>query len=154
MIVPMADAGLELTLRRTVPAARERVFRAWTNADELKQWFAVAEGYTTPIAEVDLRVGGRYRLGMQPPDSSELHIAEGVYREIRPPEKIVFTWRWESMPETERDTLVTVEFIAHGNTTEVVLRHEAFAEAAQRDTHDEGWRGCLASLKRFLGKEV
>src|SRR6266852_6081518 len=101
MIVPMADAGLALTVHRTVSASRERAFRAWTDADELKKWFGVAEGYTTPIAEVDLRVGGRYRLGMQPPNSSELYIVQGVYREIREPEKIVFTWRWESMPETE-----------------------------------------------------
>ena len=54
----------------------------------LRQWFAVAEGYTTPIAEVDLRVGGRYRLGMQAPDNDDLMVAAGAYREVTRPERL------------------------------------------------------------------
>jgi uncharacterized protein YndB with AHSA1/START domain len=70
------------------------VFHAWTDPEQLKKWFAVADGFTTPIADVDLRIGGRYRLGMQPPGNEPVLIVGGVYREIISPEKLVFTWRW------------------------------------------------------------
>ena len=88
------DSATMLKIRRYYHASRERVFRAWTNPEQLKQWFAVAEGFTTPIADVDLKVGGRYRLGMQPPGDDGVLIAGGVYQQISPPEKLVFTWRW------------------------------------------------------------
>jgi uncharacterized protein YndB with AHSA1/START domain len=140
-------------LRRTYPATRERLFRAWTDPRELKKWFAVNDGYTTPLAEVDLRVGGRYRLGLQPPGDEELLVVGGEYREIIRPERIVFTWRWE--PSTEHDpfTLVTVEFLARGAVTELILTHEAFLEEAHVKSHQTGWEGCLSQLGTMLARE-
>lgn len=88
------DSVTMLNIRRLYHASRERVFRAWTDPNQLKKWFAVAEGFTTPIADVDLRVGGRYRLGMKPPGEDGVLIVSGVYQQILPPEKLVFTWRW------------------------------------------------------------
>jgi uncharacterized protein YndB with AHSA1/START domain len=67
-----------LQINRIYRASRERVFRAWTEAEQLKKWFAVAEGFTIPIAEVDLTVGGKYRLGMQPPGDDGVLIVGGV----------------------------------------------------------------------------
>jgi uncharacterized protein YndB with AHSA1/START domain len=145
---------LRLDVQRTYPASRERTFRAWTDPDQLKKWFAAADGYTTPIAEIDLRVGGSYRLGMQPPNSSDIYIVHGVYREIRAPEKIVFTWRWESAGNEVPDTLVTVQFFAYGDSTKVVITHEGFANTSQHDQHAEGWRGCLNTLDRLLREEA
>jgi uncharacterized protein YndB with AHSA1/START domain len=133
-----------------IPAVRSRVFRAWTDPAQLKKWFAVTEGFTTPIADVDLQIGGRYRLGMQPPGDDQILIVGGVYREIIPPEKLVFTWRWESSDEDEPETLVTVNFIAHGDVTEVVLYHERFTSEALRDKHGEGWAGCMDHLIRLF----
>ena len=147
--VPVDDVTV-LQTRRTFPARLEVVFRAWTEPAALRQWFAVAEGYTTPVAEVDLRVGGRYRLGMQAPDSDRLMVATGAYREVSPPEKLVFTWRWESAPRDEPDTLVTVEFRQRDDATEVVLTHSLFPGAAERDMHLEGWQGCLNSLESVI----
>jgi uncharacterized protein YndB with AHSA1/START domain len=116
-------------------------------------WFAVAEGYTTPIAEVDLRIGGRYRLGMQPPNNSPVLIVSGFYRLIQPLEKLVFTWSWEAAGPDEPETLVTVEFIALGYETQVVLTHEQFATIEGRDQHGEGWQGCLNRLSLVLENE-
>ena len=144
------DPANVLNLRRSIPATRDRVFRAWTDPKQLKQWFAVADGYTTPIAEVDLRVGGRYRLGMKPPGDEPLLVVGGVYREVLPSQRLVFTWRWESPNEDEPETLVTVEFIEKGSATEVVLQHELFEDAAARDKHGEGWVGCLDHLERLF----
>ncbi len=142
-----------LQIERNFKAPREKVFRAWTNAGALRMWFAVAEGFTTPIAEVDLRIGGRYRLGMKPPDNGPILIVGGVYRMIRPPEKLVFTWSWEAAGSDEPETLVTVEFIDLGDETQVVLTHEQFVTTEARDQHGDGWQGCLNRLTLALENE-
>ena len=144
------DPATMLQINRTYRASREKVFRAWTESEQLRKWFAVAEGFTVPIAEVDLKVGGKYRLGMQPPGDDGVLIASGAYRQILPPEKLVFTWHWETPNANEPETLVTVEFYERGNATEVVLRHELFNDLSQRDKHLEGWEGCLNQLERLM----
>jgi uncharacterized protein YndB with AHSA1/START domain len=139
-----------LEMRRRIRTSREKAFEAWTDPGQLRQWFAVAEGFTTPIAEVDLRVGGRYRLGMKAPGENPLLVVGGMYREILPPERLVFTWQWESADPDEPQTVVTVEFNEAAGVTEIVLKHELFTGVPQRDKHGEGWAGCLANLQRLL----
>jgi uncharacterized protein YndB with AHSA1/START domain len=137
-----------LHLRRTFAAPREKVFRAWTDPEELKTWWG-PEGYATPSAEVDLRVGGKYRLGMMKLPNGEIFYLSGIYREVRPPERLVYTWCWEAEPELG-ETLVTVEFLKVGNSTEVLLTHEFFPTEKARDDHSRGWNGCLDRLTRAL----
>lgn len=144
------DSDTMLQIHRTYRASRARVFRAWTEPEQLKKWFAVAEGFITPIAEVDLQIGGKYRLGMQPPGDDGVLIVGGIYRLISPPEKLVFTWRWETPSADEPETLVTVEFHERDNATEVVLKHELFTDIGQREKHREGWEGCLNQLERLI----
>jgi len=98
---------------------------------------------------LDLRVGGRYRIVMHGPNG-ETHRVGGVYREIVPNRKLVYTWAWESTPE--RESLVTVEFRSAGQGTELVLTHERFADTEARDKHQQGWNGCLDRLGRYLSK--
>ncbi len=138
-----------LRLSRVFNAPRARVFRAWTDPEELKKWWGVGEGYTTPIAEVDLRVGGRYRLGMKPPDHDHIFIVTGVFREVLPPEKLVYTWAWEGIAMTDlggAETLVTVEFRDLGGSTEVVLVHEHLPTRKAREEHSYGWASLLERL--------
>ena len=137
-----------LNLRRTFKAPRKKVFQAWTDPEELKKWWG-PEGYATPPAEVDLRVGGKYRLGMRKLPDGELFYLSGIYREVRPPEKLVYTWRWEAQPE-HGETLVTVEFRELRDSTEVVLTHERFPTEKARDDHNRGWSGCLDRLAKLL----
>lgn len=144
------NQGMLLELNRRIRTRRERVFEAWTKPDQLKQWFAVSEGHTTPIAEVDLKVGGKYRLGMKAPGNNPILIAGGVYQEIVYPERLVFTWRWESGDPNETETLVTVEFHEQDDMTNVMLKHELFTDIPQRDSHGEGWAGCLDNLVRLM----
>ncbi len=144
------DSSPETTLhlRRTFAAPREKVFRAWTDPEELKKWWG-PEGYATPSADVDLRVGGKYRLGMMKLPNGEVFYLSGVYREVRPPKRLVYTWRWEAQPELG-EPLVTVEFHEAGNSTEVVLTHEFFPTEQARDDHNKGWNSCLDRLARAL----
>jgi uncharacterized protein YndB with AHSA1/START domain len=137
-----------LELRRIFAAPRERVFRAWTAPEELKRWHAPGP-LSTPLAEVDLRVGGTYRIHMRAPDGNE-HRVTGVYREVDPPSKLVFTWHWETDPPGGDDTLVTVEFQDRGPATEVLLRHEQFRTSDARANHEDGWTACFVKLAAIL----
>lgn len=140
---------LALTVRRTYRADRERVFRALTDPTELTQWFSPEE-LTTPEATVDLKVGGAFRIVMQAPDGSR-HIAVGTYREIRRPDRLVFTWRWDSgMAEYKGDSVITVELLAKGDGTELVLTHEGFPDEAARTSHEKGWVSTLKHLDGVL----
>ncbi len=95
-----------------------------------------------------MRVGGRFRLGMQIPGGKQANIATGVYHYIQRPEKLIFTWSWEG--DNASETLVTIEFIPAGDKTELVLNHSNFTSQEQRDQHLQGWIGCLNSLELAL----
>ena len=149
------QTGISLRMRKTINAPRERVFDAWTQPELLHKWWGAHESFSAPIAEVDLRVGGKYRLGMLEPGKDAPYVSWGVYREVSPPEKLVFTWSWEKTPGDDADfmpaeTLVTVEFIDKGGVTEVVLTHEQFPDEHMRDEHQGGWGGCLDGLDRLF----
>ncbi len=141
-----SDAPI-LRLERTFAAPRERVFRAWTDAAELARWFAPTDGHTTKVIELEVRVGGRYRVEMHPP-SGNVHTVTGTFREIRPPDRLVFTWAWEGKDMGE--TLVTLELQDRGGSTELVLTHELFPTQELRDQHNQGWDGCLSRLVKLV----
>ncbi len=149
MTAAKSTAEITLKLKRTFAAPREKVFRAWTDPNELKKWWRVQDDWAIPIAEVDLRIGGKYRLGMQSPDGTTPYVVGGIYREVKFPEKLVYTWKWEGSEEAE--TLVTVVFRElGGDSTQVELTHERFATKEARDKHNEGWKGCLAQLEKLF----
>lgn len=137
-----------LTLRRHYRVAPDKVWRAWTDPQALKIWFGPEEIVSVPLAEVDLRVGGRFRVTMRAADG-ETHDVSGIYREIVPNRKLVFSWAWRSTPE--RESLVTVQIEPDGNGCELVLMHQQFFDEAARDAHNHGWTGALVKLARWLG---
>jgi uncharacterized protein YndB with AHSA1/START domain len=135
-----------LVIKRTFAASAERVFAAWTRPELLKQWMGPGP-VTVSEAEVDLSVGGAYRLVMHDP-KGDTHIPSGTYEEIVPNEKLVFNWTWANVEEVTR---VTVELREIGdNETELTLTHTGFAEKEARDHHEEGWNGCLDKLPPAL----
>ena len=140
-----------LELRRTFTAHRDRVFRAWTDPEQIVKWMSPREGIMAEFAEFDLRVGGRYRIGYRTPD--RLLIVGGVFSHVAAPEKLVYTWIWEEPSENAgAETVVTVEFLERGGATELVLTHERFPNQAMRDNHQQGWTGGLASLGAYFGR--
>lgn len=142
-----APTPITLRLQRTFAAPPERVFRAWTTPAEMKRWKAPGD-MTTPLAEVDLRAGGRYRIHMRAPDGA-LHRLSGVYRVVEPPKKLVYTWQWEHEPDAP-EMLVTVEFRGRGAKTELVLTHELLPNEASRQAHEHGWTGCFEKLAQVV----
>jgi uncharacterized protein YndB with AHSA1/START domain len=143
-------SSLSLTLRRTYAAPREAVFRAWTDPKELTRWWG-PPGYDVPSADVDLKVGGRYRLAMRKLPDGEPYYVHGVYQEITIPERLVFTWNWEAGgPPFGSNTLVTLEFRETAGGTEMVLTHERFDTEMACTAHTKGWEGGLGKLSTFF----
>jgi uncharacterized protein YndB with AHSA1/START domain len=135
-----------LVVRKTIRASAERLYTAWTNPAQLKLWWG-PRGVQCTDVEIDLRIGGRYRIANQFPDGKILWIT-GTFESIEPPRKLVYTWRLEAQTDTlER---VTVQFEPRGNETEVIVTHELIPDETLRDMHQQGWIGCLEGLANYL----
>jgi uncharacterized protein YndB with AHSA1/START domain len=137
---------ITLIVRKTIAATPERLFAAWTEPAQLRKWWG-PEGVECIDPEVDLRVGGSYRIGNRLPDGKVLWIA-GEFEVIEPPRRLTYTWRLEGMSESEER--VTVRFEARGDVTEVIVTHERISSEALRDQHQHGWQGCLDGLAGYL----
>jgi uncharacterized protein YndB with AHSA1/START domain len=135
-----------LVVRKTIRATAARLFDAWTSPAQIKQWWG-PESVVCVDAEIDLRVGGRYRIANRMPDGRILWIA-GVFELIEAPYKLVYTWALE--PIARPCERVTVQFRPQGESTEVIVTHENVPSASMREGHALGWQGCLAGLAQFL----
>ena len=136
-----------LTVTRTVPFPRDRVFAAWTDPLSVKHWFA-PDGLEASDVEMDVRAGGSYRIGMRAPDGTTVYAA-GEYREVSPPRRLVFTWLWER-DDDPPVSVVTVDFHERDGSTEISLTHDGLPTAESRDGHQDGWLGILEKLESAL----
>ena len=143
------ETARSLRLTRTVAAPPARVFEAWTTPEDMVHW-ASPEGATLEKVEVDLRVGGSYLLAMKNAEGAHW-TAFGTYKEIDPPNRLVYTWDWKEKDHAMGDTLVTVEFNEVDGGTEVVLVHEGFPAEEAKDGHLQGWTSCLDRFEKLLG---
>ena len=136
--------GITLVARRTIRASPARLFEAWTQPAELRIWWG-PRPVTCSSAEVDLRVGGRYRIDNALPNGETITI-EGEFQVVEAPYKLVYTWRAGLDPQSR----VTVRFEPRGDATEVIIVHEQIATDVVRASHEGGWSGCLDGLERFF----
>jgi uncharacterized protein YndB with AHSA1/START domain len=140
---------LSLEITRVVRASAQRVYEAWTHADQLKAWHC-PEGMTISHTQCDARVGGRYVVNMVDTEGRD-HRAVGEYLELVPASRIVLTWDWEVGGGGGTDTRVTVLLRSLAeNESEITLIHERFDNEPCRLDHIGGWTGALNSLKRYL----
>lgn len=142
MTTTVKPTTLEIT--RTLKAPVEKVYRAWTQPEHIVKWFGCGKTGTAE-AQQDLRVGGNFRVDMFCTDG-EVATVTGTYQIVEPNRKLVYTWTNNSQEFPAVDTLVTVEFLAKGNETELVLKHERFEHPISSQGHSMGWG---ASLERF-----
>ena len=148
----MAQANLaekpSLALTRSYPVAPEKVWRAWTDPQALKRWWGPGGNEPVSLAQLDLRVGGRFRIVFGGPEGKD-HEVQGVYKEVMPNRKLVFTWTWpNSTPE--RESLVTIMLHAVQGGTQLDFLHEQLFDATVRDNHQRGWSESLAKLAQYL----
>ena len=136
-----------LTLKRRLAAAPEKVYSAWADPEKLVQWFGPGSVEAGSVkADIDLRVGGRYRISFN--TNGEYNEVGGVYREVVPNERLVFSWAWHSTPE--RESLVTVSLKPDGAGTMLTFLHEQFVDVTARDNHERGWTDLLGKLETYL----
>jgi uncharacterized protein YndB with AHSA1/START domain len=138
-----------LRLERTFNASAEEVFEAWTSTEVLRRWWPAGSDWETPVAEVDVRVGGGLRLVMRSPDGEEFG-GRGEYLEITPHERLVFTWAWDGHEGHEGTQLVEVDFREEDGTTTVVLTNRGLRDEESRRTHREGWEASFDNLDGVL----
>ncbi len=136
-----------LAFKRRLNAPPEKVYAAWTDPQKIIQWFGRTDARPDSFAaEIDARVGGRYRISFS--TDSEYYEVGGVYREVVPNRRLVFSWAWHSTPE--RESLVTVTLKPDGDGTLLTLHHEQLFDQAARDAHEHGWIGMLDNLEKHL----
>ena len=139
---------------QTIRASRARVFRAWTDPELLMRWFIPPDDQMR-VVELDLRAGGRYRL--EGTVRARPWSVWGIYREVAPPSRLVFTWTWDNDAALGeplgKDTVVTVDFRERGADTEVVVTHERLVTEKARAEHQAGWVECLGRIAGIVEKE-
>lgn len=150
----MTDArppeGVVLRLERTFNAPAQVVFDAWISPEVLRRWWPAGPDWDTPVADVDVRVGGKLRLVMRRPDGQEFG-GSGEYLEIRAPERLIFTWRWDGDEGKAGAQIVEVEFNGRPDgTTAVVLTNRGLRDEEARRSHEEGWLASFENLERVL----
>jgi len=148
---PQQAAAHTLVIKRTFDAPRRLVFEAWTRREHLMRWCAPT-GFVVTHADGDARPGGAWRSCMRSPEGED-HWVGGVYREIVPHERLVFTHIWDSPGHAiGHETVCTIELSdAGGGQTLMVFRQDNLKSAASRDGHGSGWREAFDRLAELVG---
>ena len=145
-VEPEAERILSMT--RRIAAPREAVFRAWSDPAELAKWWG-PEGTEPVIDQMDVRPGGAWRTRMINAEGQE-YICSGVYREIAAPERLSFTWAWETDGQRGHETVVTLEFHERDGGTDMIFEQKLFETSEGRRLHSEGWTSSLGRLDRLV----
>jgi uncharacterized protein YndB with AHSA1/START domain len=142
-------AGPELTITRVLDAPRSLVFKVWTQPEHMVRWLG-PKGFSAPSCEMDLRPGGAWRACIRSAEGVD-HWMAGNYREVVPPERLVFTFAWDN-PEGEpgHQTLVTVTFADQDGKTRLTFHQAVFESVESRDSHHGGWSECFDRLADYL----
>ena len=145
-------AELELRLERVLPAATPTVYQMNVEPDMFAQWFG-PRGFSAPSVDFDLRVGGGYRVTMQPPNADAFDLF-GEFSEIDPPERLSYTFRYELPDPDDRDTMVVVSFGDLGETTQLTVEQGTFATEGRRALHEQGWIESIDRLEELLNSRA
>jgi len=150
------SANRELMLTRLINAPREKVYRAWTDPELLKQWFAPLP-YTTPVADLDVRPGGANFIVMRGPDGKDMP-NRGVYLEVVPNERLVFTDAYVNAWEPSEKPYMTVilAFEDQDGKTRYTARVRHWT-VTDREAHEkmgfhQGWGICTDQLTALVAK--
>jgi len=142
-------AVTRLHLEKNLGVAPERVFGAFVDAEQLRQWWGPA-GFTVASLQFDPVEGKDYRIVMRPPEGDVFHI-RGTFREVEPPRRLAYTFVYEEPDPDDQETLVTLTFEPADPGTRLVLEQGPFKTAARWELHRDGWTDTLERLERSFG---
>ena len=140
--------NFSLTMDRDFKASKQAVYKAWTNEEALKKWFAPTKEMETIVHQMEPEVGGKYHIEMLEPNGTS-HVTHGEYVTLDPFDQIIFTWEWQS-EEMEVNSLVTIDLTERDGVTSMVLTHDQLASQFSVDIHTEGWTGCIEQLGLYV----
>jgi len=140
-------SGETLKIERTFQAPAQRVFDAWTSEEVMCRWFHGNHAWETPVAEVDLRLGGAVRVVMRDPVEDAEYGGGGHYTEIDPPNRLAFTWTWD---DEDRETLIEIDFEETDGATTVRFTHSSLQDMEAVSSHEAGWNSALDNLEKAL----
>jgi uncharacterized protein YndB with AHSA1/START domain len=144
----MSEENLEMV--RALPVAPARVFAAFADPDELAKWFG-PEGFSVGSLDSDTRVGGTYRIEMQPPEGDPFYLG-GEFREVDPPGRLAFTFVYEQPDPDDVETLVEISFRDRGESTEIAFTQGRFKTEARRELHRDGWTDSFDRLAQVIAQ--
>lgn len=134
-----------LVIRRTYSASPQQIYAAWTDPKIAAQ-FMCPEDVKSGKIEMDVRVGGKYRIEMLLPNG-ETYVAYGTYQDVQPAKRLSMTWTWEEDNKTdEHETLLSIDLAPNGTGTDLTLTHENLASEKSREDHTNGWESILDKL--------
>jgi len=139
---------LALHLERVLPAPRPLVFRMHTDSDRLAEWWG-PRGFSAPSIELDVRVGGSYRIAMQPPDG-DAFVLSGEFVEVDPGVRLAYTFRWEPPDPDDRETVVAFSLGDMGESTALTVDQGPFVTEGRRVLHERGWTESLDRLEELV----
>ena len=146
-------AQRELVITREFDAPRELVYQAWTDPKHAAQWWGPRD-YPARAIKMDVRPGGAWRHCLCSTETGNDLWHGGVFREVVPPERLVFTFAWEEEGERGLETLVTVTFADIGGRTRMTLTQTPFQSDGERDGHQGGWNSTFDRLAEHLGQHA
>jgi uncharacterized protein YndB with AHSA1/START domain len=148
----MADPSSKLILNmmRIIPAVPSVIFSLLTEPSKLAEWWG-PRGFTTTSIDTDLRVGGRYRFGMQPPDGDLFHLT-GEFREVNCPSRLAYTFIWEPPHPDDQETVVVLSLRRVESSTALELTHGVFTNSARLALHEQGWTESFERLHEVVSK--
>jgi uncharacterized protein YndB with AHSA1/START domain len=139
----------ELVITRIFDAPRDLVWKAWAEPERMACW-AGPRGFTMTSCEMDTHPGGVFRMSMRSPEGTD-HRVRGVYHEIVPGQRLVYTWAWlDAEGNAGHETLITVTFADHGEQTKLTLHQAVFESVTARDGHRGGWESAFDCLAEYL----
>jgi uncharacterized protein YndB with AHSA1/START domain len=142
------SADDELLIIRTFDVPASVLFALWSKPEHIKHWMGPSN-FTCPEADIDFRVGGAYRILIASPEYGENRFG-GVYREIVPNRRLVFTFAWDNDgPSAGIEMLVTITFEEQGGKTVQTLHQRPFPSVERRDSHVDGWTKALDKLAAY-----
>ncbi|MEE9312080.1 MAG: SRPBCC domain-containing protein [Planctomycetota bacterium] len=142
-----SETSIKIEMERILNASTARVYEVLTKAEHIPAWYGPSDAYKIKIHHWDCKVGGTYRVEFNTPEG-ENHIVVGEFKELRPNEKVSYTWSWEGQPPM--DTLVTFKLTADGDKTKLDLLHDGFPSEEPRDHHTMGWTGSMDRLEKSV----
>ena len=140
-----ADGKHRVVARRRMPAPREIVYEAWTDPEGMREWMCPGDVLSAE-AVLDVRVGGSFRIVMK--SKTQVHEHTGTYQIVDPPAKLAFTW-WDAKIPADI-TLVTVEFVPHGDESELVITHDRFTDSDLARRYETGWGTIARKFADYL----